>query len=183
MSDRFLYICVIVILLIEIYKYNTKLCENFSSSPTNYILSKKETDSDVYATEDKEELIGIQLPNKDKQWLYNFIKAPLGRDIALYVKKVTDNKENVIKTVFVKNINSSSKVLNIFGFNNALIQDNTNAYKYYIKFLSGGQYNKELAEYERSQKIRRDFDLCVNTYTGTISKKEATAKCQASVAL
>ncbi len=179
MTYKLLYICILLLLLLELHKSYGIKCEGFSSMPTDYVLSKTgEYNDSIYIMEDKEELLGVQVPNKERQWNYSYVKAPLGRYIGIYTKKVKDDSETTINTVLVRNTDNSNRVLNILGFNNALVKDNLNTYKYYIKFLSNEQYNKELAEFERIQELKRKHTTCINSYLGTLPKFQAVLKCK-----
>jgi hypothetical protein len=180
MESEIIYICILVILCLEILKLCGS-CEYFSDGPASYYtLSNYEESnpSDTYVAEDEEELVGIQLPNKERQWKYSHIRAPIGRYMTIYAKRLSDGAESTLNTNIIKNTDNNGKILNIFGFNNALIPNNKDTIKYYVKFLSTEQYNKEREELGRIKELKYKYNMCVNGYKGSMPANQIAAMCK-----
>lgn len=174
-------IFLIVILMFEICKFCSGRCEAFTN-PGDFILSisPESSASDRFVQEDVEILVGAQKSAIDRVWKYEYARGVLGKYIGLYTRKIENGNEIPIQTILVKNTDTNNKILNLFGFNKMVVYENIQV-NYYIKFLSQAQYNQEMQEQNEIRSKRNRFNICMNSYKGTISKKQAEQKCKSEI--
>lgn len=175
----FVIYIIIILLGIEIYKtcFSSKLY--FTSSKSNYmVMNDPNSKSNIgYAKEDVEYRIAYKNKNKELTFDYKYIKAPLNRFIAIYVKRIEDNKfETLISTNLVKITSVTAQMDDLFKKNNIFVDNNAN-YKYNIKFLSNNQYQNEVKKENDAKDLQRRYTLCINSNKKLMSISKATEKC------
>lgn len=180
MVYKFLYFILLIILLIETSKSYSKTLEYFASSPTNNRLSNYEEDNstDKFAYDNEEILLVTQLPNVPKKIEFSYIRAPLNKWIIIYVKS---NKTGSFKQISnfapIQIKYTNYKTLNLLGFNNFFISDNSATFLYYIKFLDKASYQNEINMLNKNNKAKAKYINCLNVNIA-LSKNQAIEKCK-----
>lgn len=176
------YIIFIILAIIILYK---KICyktiEGFSENKTNIVFSNRTIDdsSDKYANVNQEILVISQDPGMNRIPKFKYFRGPLYEYIALYSR--IKNSKNEIVTVDTKLVQIAEinyDIMQLFGQNGALINDNFNQVNYYLKVLDKKTYEDELKK-DRIKKINiNNYNQCVNLQKLTSFTNIAVANCK-----
>ncbi len=178
MTYKFLFFLIMLILLFEINKVNTY--EPFISNSSNSnILSNHETSHpDDKIVKDGEEILLMTQLNGKRTYEFTQIRAPLGKNILVIVKKGSGvDAEQLSNFPPVKITSSNIKVLNLLGFNNFLMNSLSGTVKYYIKFLSSRDFLEKKNLYDKHIDIQTKFNNCLKE-NSIISNVNAISKCK-----
>ncbi len=163
-----LYIILLLIFCIEIFKCCHNTIEGFSPAPTENRLSNSDDDSvsDKFATDGEEILIMTQEPNGIRKLEFSNIKTKLNKWVIVVVKS-NKTGENVQISNFapfqIKYLNY--KTLNLLGQNNFLIS-NDSTVRYYLKFLNLDLLQNEIKKINEINAKKANYDLCLKINAG-----------------
>ena len=145
----------------------------------NNVLSKfeEENPTDIIAIENKEYLIGIQLADMSINWIYPYIRAPIGKNVELHAKKIKENKEETLKQNIITIKERNNKSINLYGLNKIITADNATI-NYYIKFLDLASYNTAINKENQKIDETYKFNVCLNGYKGFLPKENAAKICK-----
>lgn len=181
MSDC-IYIIIIIVLCWELLKiYSIEKFEVFSNNKTNYIVSntKEKSASDKYVNENEEILI-VKQNNTDQIIIFSYIRAPLNKYLAIYAKKITPLKEELINTVLINNVNIINETKKIIS-SNAIFLGNDIQINYYLKFLDDNSYKYELQKQNELKNTSNNYSNCLNMFKDTHSAYNVISICNEKV--
>ena len=179
--QKIITVVLVVLLIYELLKYVDifKTCGNlyehlsnveyFSSSPTSYIVSNSESESgqDKYLNVNEELLIGTQKQGTlQRQWMYNYVRGPINKYIAINAIIVENGRRRSIKTTLIKFTKNTYIVPNLLGLNGALINESIKHIYYHITFLSDNQYQIELKRQKERIIQLNLYNQCLTKYKG-----------------
>ena len=178
--------CIILITLILMILCSGKTIEGFSSSKTDIIYSNRTIadNKDKYANINQEILVITQDPGKNRITEFNYFRGPLNSYMALYSRMLNPKGELVtINTTLVQITEVNYDILQLFGLNRALINDNFNGIKYYIKVLDKKSYEDELKKARTKRINLNNYNQCVNLQRLTNPTNISIANCRSKFQL
>lgn len=174
--DRILLIILILILISHLTNNENLFIsfltnnENLENNFTLYSISnsKNSNGEDKFLQLNEEFTVGIQnMGDNNIKFKYIYIKGPIGKYISVKAKVYNRKGKLVIKkNTLIKLNKSPDKLLNIFGYNNAIVNDLSQSVYYSIKFLSDSEYQKE-SNQENSRLVKLNlFNKCITNSKG-----------------
>lgn len=176
---KLVVILVSILLILKLYAgLNMEIAEFFTTTPGELVLSNAVTasDGDFNAIENKEVLV-MEQTGSVRKIIYEYIRAPLGKYVVVYVNRIQNDKETRINSAIIKIIELNTKLADMLGRNGLIIND-TSTLKYYIKFLDSSGYSKELAEQTDLLQKKYRYNACLNKYKSILTVSKVAEKCK-----
>lgn len=171
----------IIIIILACYTYSGKVIEGFASGKTNIVYSNRVIDdsSDKYANINQEILVLTQEPGKDRNTPFQYFRGPFYNYMAIYSRKLNDKGVLTnINITLVQITEQNYDIVQLLGKNKALINDNYNQIKYYIKVLDKESYADEVKKARIRQINLNNYIQCINLKKLTNTHNVAISHCK-----